>query len=839
MPEPVIIKVGADLSELSSKLESLQTQFDEFKGVAKQSGEAVKSAFTGQAKQSTDQLTEAVRLLNQQLAHTKDPARKAELQQQIKALENETVATKQLTTEVQKQGQQQQTLRQQMRATREEMSRLMSAGKENTAEFQKLANTYGELKNKQDDIAGFGKALGSDTKYIDGAIQGVQGLVGAFSIFQGVQMLVGSENEDFQKAMLKMMATMQVLNGVQQVANILQKESALRQTLNAVATKLRTEATTENTAVTVANNAVVETSEGVMDGAGKSAAGLSGAVGGVSAAGVAAIAMLAALGYAIANYTKEQLSARYETEEWTLANDNLNTSLGITQAGLNEKISNIAKYIQQLKTQGKTQTELVEEELNGAEKLAEQKALDFEALAKQRNLEIKQAKDRRSEIEARQSNASDNSKLTLQETNELNALNNTIGEKTKQQKEYLILADRVRNDAKIMITQAREIIKNETALANERERKNKATKTKNEIDYADAINKTNTILPTVIKNTKDYETEARKLDQELINNWATFEDYTKRLRELNTELGILGKIDLSGFMKDWENQFAKQDTFFQSFVQEGDTWNRERTKQVIDGTMSMYNQLNDILLKNEAQKNDQLIKGIDDKYAKDKEKLDEDLKNKKLSQEQYDKEAIKLEEQKDKQIAKIKREQWNKEQKAAIAKATINTLVGTTQALAEGGIAGIITGALVLAAGIAEVASISSQKNPYRKGTAQILSGNSHEGGGISLGQFGTAEGGEMLGILSKKNTKRFGKPMLELFDGINKGNDSKMMKGLSGLVISAMPEIRQGNQTVNVPKQPELAKMLQIMEKPQETITIIGNKKIIKQGNYTRIVHI
>ena len=65
------------------------------------------------------------------------------------------------------------------------------------------------------------------------------------------------------------------------------------------------------------------------------------------------------------------------------------------------------------------------------------------------------------------------------------------------------------------------------------------------------------------------------------------------------------------------------------------------------------------------------------------------------------------------------------------------------------------------------------------------------------------------------------------------------LLKGLSGLVISAMPEIKQGNQVVNVPKQPELSEMLQIMKKPQETVTVIGNKKIIKQGNYTRIVHI
>ena len=92
---------------------------------------------------------------------------------------------------------------------------------------------------------------------------------------------------------------------------------------------------------------------------------------------------------------------------------------------------------------------------------------------------------------------------------------------------------------------------------------------------------------------------------------------------------------------------------------------------------------------------------------------------------------------------------------------------------------------------------------------------------------------------MSKNKTKKFGKPMMDLFDGINKGNDSKMLKGLSGLVISAMPEIKQGNQVVNVPKQPELSQMLVIMRQPHETVTIQGNKKIIKKGNYTKIVHL
>jgi len=210
-----------------------------------------------------------------------------------------------------------------------------------------------------------------------------------------------------------------------------------------------------------------------------------------------------------------------------------------------------------------------------------------------------------------------------------------------------------------------------------------------------------------------------------------------------------------------------------------------------------------------------------------------------ISQEKFNKESEKLEKDKTAKERKIRREAWEKEKKAALAKAAINTALGVVSSLSGPPIYKWIEVGLVIAAGSAEMALIGKQQNPYRKGTAQILSGNSHEGGGISLGQFGTAEGGEMLGILSKKNTKRFGKPMLELFDGINKGNDSKMLKGLSGLVISAMPEIKQGNQVVNVPKQPELSEMLQIMKKPQETVTVIGNKKIIKQGNYTRIVHI
>ncbi len=825
MPEPVIIKVGADLSELTAKLDSLQSQFDEFKGAAKQSGEAVKQAFTGQAvsatkdlsksmdgvKMSAKQLDAEIRAVNESIKKTNDPKAIAAL----KEYRQELIAEE---AQLGKTTQKFESMRGKIMAIKNELFKLRAEGKQGTARFQELTVELGRLGDMKDDINELGKAMSSDTRHIDGMIQGVQGLVGAFSIFQGVQMLVGSENKEFQQAMTKMMATMQVLNGVQQVANILQKESAFMQTAMAAATKMETLLMMKSTAATVADTVATNANTAAKT-ASKGVIGL-------------VIVAVAALAYGIYKLSKETAQqaedARIGAENWEAYRQglrNIETQAAATQ----DKMSKLADAFDKLGN--KTLTNQV--------KSFTPFIKTWDAVNVMINATQQSIKDVALEIMPLIANFDKLDKKAI--TTMVLKLSNLQDSLTGTDEKTLLM--------KKSIDDAISGLSEQVAVIDDLNKKTLKQKniTQERVPLIEKVKKAGSEVVELIllqlKLEKEYNEELERINFNYENGFSSIEQYNKALNDLNITYGktsdIIGKIDLSGFMKDWENQFAKQDTFFQSFVQEGDTWNRERTKQVIDGTMSLYNQLNDILLKNEAQKNDQLIKGIDDKYAKDKEKLDEDLKNKKLSQEQYNKEAVELEKKKEQQISKIKREQWEKEKKAAIAKATINTLVGTTQALAEGGIAGIITGALVLAAGIAEVASIASQKNPYRKGTAQILSGNSHEGGGISLGQFGTAEGGEMLGILSKNKTKKFGKPMMDLFDGINKGNDSKMLKGLSGLVISAMPEIRQGNQTVNVPKQPELAKMLQIMEKPQETITIIGNKKIIKKGNYTRIVHL
>lgn len=115
----------------------------------------------------------------------------------------------------------------QLRAMREALLQLEDAGLEGTKVFENIAVAAGELNDQVGDTQARIKALGSDTFKFDAAIQAVQGLAGAFSIAQGAAALFGQENEDVQKALLKVQAAMAILNGLQQIQQLLQKESAV------------------------------------------------------------------------------------------------------------------------------------------------------------------------------------------------------------------------------------------------------------------------------------------------------------------------------------------------------------------------------------------------------------------------------------------------------------------------------------------------------------------------------------------------------------------------------------------------------------------------------------
>ena len=101
------------------------------------------------------------------------------------------------------------------------------AGQKGTKAFRDMEAEAAKLKDQIGDTQQRIKNLASDTRSIDTFVGAVQGITAGFQIAQGAAALFGDENEDLQKAMLKVQGAMALANGVQQVANLLNKDSVL------------------------------------------------------------------------------------------------------------------------------------------------------------------------------------------------------------------------------------------------------------------------------------------------------------------------------------------------------------------------------------------------------------------------------------------------------------------------------------------------------------------------------------------------------------------------------------------------------------------------------------
>lgn len=147
-----------------------------------------------------------------------------------------------------------------------------------------------------------------------------------------------------------------------------------------------------------------------------------------------------------------------------------------------------------------------------------------------------------------------------------------------------------------------------------------------------------------------------------------------------------------------------------------------------------------------AEKTGADIALINEKYAK----FDEDIEKKKQENKQQ------LASQTFGMIADLLGKESALGKAAAVAQAIINTAQGVTKALAEGGLLGIATGALVGVVGAVNIAKIISTKPPKAEKGMKVpdkgtkLKGRSHRQGGIHI----EAEGGEA--IINKRSTSMF-----------------------------------------------------------------------------------
>lgn len=118
-----------------------------------------------------------------------------------------------------------------------ELKTLLASGTLDENQFSKLAARAGELQDKIGDVNQQVKNLASDGKALDGFVGLTEGIVGGFTAVQGITALVGDENEDLNKTLVKIQASMAVLNGLQAINNTLQKQSSAVLLLTNIQTK--------------------------------------------------------------------------------------------------------------------------------------------------------------------------------------------------------------------------------------------------------------------------------------------------------------------------------------------------------------------------------------------------------------------------------------------------------------------------------------------------------------------------------------------------------------------------------------------------------------------------
>lgn len=142
------------------------------------------------------------------------------------------------------------------------------SGKLTGQELQQAEIRAGKLRDTIGDLNAKINVLASDTKNLDGLVSAAEGIAGGFAIAQGAAALFGDENEQLNQALLKVQASMAILNGLQAVSAVLQEESAASVILNSTAQKaytwIMTGSTTAVAAQTTAQTANVVSTEAMV-----------------------------------------------------------------------------------------------------------------------------------------------------------------------------------------------------------------------------------------------------------------------------------------------------------------------------------------------------------------------------------------------------------------------------------------------------------------------------------------------------------------------------------------------------------------------------------------------
>ena len=572
-----------------------------------------------------------------------------------------------------------------LNAAKKRMLELAAAGQQNTEEFIRLQEEAGNYKRTIDGVEESINNLASGgSSSLTLIVEASKAVAAGFAIAEGSIALFAEENEDLQKALVKVQGAMALVNGVQEINKLLTEGSVLATQAAAIAQRIYAFAVGTSTgAMRAFRIALLATGVGAF----------------VVVLGFAAEAM-----GLFGKKTEEAADAQKDAAKALRdTNIELERQLFLEQGGSEvvqakkditrlekDRVAVLATYNMQLKTRN----DLIAAGFNANDAVMKQQENLFLAAKNELlaiDVEIEKAKNVIKDANKQQTTQA------TQTANELTAIQKRYTDQLAilnadaLNKELLAIDQKYEADLARLKKARRNTADLEAIIAKEKEAKRK--------EFAD---KEFDIIFAGLQREADAE-KAYK-DGQLAEFDKFFEEYF-----------AAGQAQVEA-----DKKFAEQKKAIDKSVAEA---RAENIKQVMVGV----NALADFSKASSAAEVERADRAKEDEILA----LDRQLKDKLITQEFYEQQKAAITDKYDKEAEKYERKQFELNKAAGIANAMVNTYLAATQVLRDtkgGTVARFVAMAATITAGLAQVAVISKQQ--FRGRTAGKMSATEAISGG-------------------------------------------------------------------------------------------------------------
>ena len=156
------------------------------------------------------------------------PEMRAEIEACTRALEEDKAVLNGLRSEHEKNSATARGLTMELRQLQGAMAKMRLEGRQNSQEYQTMAQRAALLQDTLGDLRTQTKILSHDNAGLQGLISGASGVAGAFTMATGIMGAFASENENLVKIQTRVQSVLAITMGLQQVMNALNKDSAFR-----------------------------------------------------------------------------------------------------------------------------------------------------------------------------------------------------------------------------------------------------------------------------------------------------------------------------------------------------------------------------------------------------------------------------------------------------------------------------------------------------------------------------------------------------------------------------------------------------------------------------------